>query len=79
MVSRLDKERFIKGPRRVREKPRMGRPLVYSTARQRVTIMMEFDLYQSAKAYADLSDMTFTSWIALAVKNQIVLDERGQK
>jgi hypothetical protein len=48
-------------------------------ARQRVTIMMEFDLYQSAKAYADLADMTLTSWIALAVKNQIVLDERGRE
>ena len=78
MSLKFKKERQLKR-KTIREKPRMGRPIVYKEVRQNLNIKMDFSLYQAAKAYADLSDMTLTSWISLAVKNQITLDERGQK
>ena len=78
MPLRFKKERQLKR-QAVRERPRMGRPIVYKEVRQNLNIKMDFSLYQAAKAYADLSDMTLTSWIALAIRNQITLDERGRE
>lgn len=53
-----------------------GRPPIYEYERRQFTLKIDVDLFEKARKLATDAGISVTEWIALAIENQIVLDNR---